>query len=309
MKETVGSEEQIALQIVTGYNNIGTDRRNDADNGKKKSCITIISCAWWLVCMVINVLILFVFPVLNSYSYRNTYIDYPVTIVYGFDKWWMIDEFELDDYSGLADADEIEMYATVCNGNYAASADDQMTYTPRDFCVLEKTGEFYYWLLITSVILQFIVVIINFKCGNYYLIKSICNNERINYLLACAIGFISVFLTLIGYLNWKLNSIDTIYDITKDCEYCGPVRRRTLEMESEDDDTYYGYNYGFNYNISNINSTIGYTTTRRYYNWCCEAICSSCNASVKDEFANIAVLVSICVNVLMFLFLTWYTKK
>ena len=312
MKETATDEEQIALKIVTKDSNIATNTiRNDADNGKKNSCITIISFAWWLVCMSVNVLTLFIFPALNSYSFRDEEFGEQLAIVFSFDKWWLYEE--IDENRGLAEPYESKMYALVCDDNYYLEYySDLMSNSADDFCVLKKNGALYFWSLITSIILQFIVVIINCKCGHCYFFNSICNNQRINYLLACAIGFISVFLTVVGYLCWKWNSIDTIENITKDCVFCGYGCRRRLQSEDENmhimvNNTYYGH--GYNYNISNISSTvaIGYSTT--YAEFPMPYECDTpCNGSIKDEFANIAVLVFICVNLVMFLFLAWCTK-
>ena len=93
--------------------------------------------------MLINVLILFVYPALTSYSYREP-IDYcEVNIVYGFGRYWRHNQCESPEYSLT--------YTTLCHDivsghNYKYSNSD-------DFCVL------YFWLSITFVILQFIATI------------------------------------------------------------------------------------------------------------------------------------------------------
>ena len=298
MKELATSEEKIATEIVTNDSTTDIETRNDDDT--TENCYpwpSRISCVWLFISMLINGLILFAYPALSSYSYGEPIDDYKyeISYVFGFDKYWHHREYE--DGTAEAPVDHYDLYTILCNEpvedyNYQDGNSD-------DFCVLEKNGTLYFWLLITAFILQFIGTVINFKCGSCYFINNVCISPKKKYLLACVIWFISLWLPICGYLYWKSNSIEPIENITEDCRACLECVRRL--MNEQENITFNNTYNVYNYNTSNVSSSlpVEHSTTddwsydyERYV---------PCDGSIKDRFANVAVLVLSCINTVMLL--------
>ena len=306
MKDLPTGDEEIAVYITENAKNDSmTDVETISDDDTQISYPSCISCIWLFISMVMNVLILFVYPALSSYSYLERveyYTNYPeISSVYGFDKYWRHFEYN-DDGDVLEEPPEHSyLYTTLCHDNVAG--ENYQYNNSDDFCVLETNGTLYFWLLITSVILQFIATIINFKCGSCYLFNNTCISKNKRYLLACIIEFISLWLPIIGYLYWKSNSIEPIDNITQNCLTCTDCERRLLtEQENISfNNTFNVSNY--NYSNATIVSTwpIEYSTTYDRYSDSYDNYIP-CDGSIKDRFANVAVIVLSCIHSVMFLF-------
>ena len=165
MKDLPTGDEEIAAYItenVTNDSMTEVETRNDDHTENHYPCC--ISCIWLFISIIMNVLILFVYPALSSYSYREA-TDYgEVSIVYGFDKYWHHYEYSINGGILEEPTEQSTLYTTLCHDNLTGHY-PYHNYDSDDFCVLEKIGTLYFWLLITSVILQFIATITNFECG------------------------------------------------------------------------------------------------------------------------------------------------